>query len=239
MSFFFFDSTMIIIVPALVFALWAQFKVKSTYKKYAQVGSQSGMTGADVAKAILAQEDIAVVSDPSGMPEGSACGLMAIPGHLTDHYDPRDRMLRLSEEVYHGQSVAALGIAAHEVGHAIQHARLYSPLMMRNIVYPVCNVGSTLAFPLFFVGFLFSFPILLQVGIFLFTLAVFFTVLTLPVEFNASSRAMRALASGGYLNQDELRGARKVLSAAAMTYVAAAAMAILQLVRMILLSNRN
>lgn len=239
MSFFFFDSTMLIIVPALVFALWAQFKVKSTYKKYAQIASQSGMTGADVVKAILAQEGIALVADPAGMPEGSACGLMAIPGHLTDHYDPRDRMLRLSEEVYYGQSVAALGIAAHEVGHAIQHARLYSPLMMRNIVYPVCNVGSTLAFPLFFVGFLFSYPLLLQVGIFLFTLAVFFTLLTLPVEFNASSRAMRALASGGYLAEDELRGARKVLSAAALTYVAAAAMAILQLVRMIFLSNRN
>ncbi|MCH7911244.1 MAG: zinc metallopeptidase [Candidatus Hydrogenedentes bacterium] len=128
---------------------------------------------------------------------------------------------------------------AHEVGHAIQHARLYSPLMMRNIVYPVCNVGSTLAFPLFFIGFLFSFPALLQIGIFLFTLAVFFTVLTLPVEFNASSRAIRALASGGYLTEDELQGTRKVLSAAAMTYVAAAAMAILQLVRMIFLSNRN
>ena len=239
MSFFFLDSTIIIIVPPLIFALWAQYKVKSTYKKYAQVASQSGMTGADVARAILAQEDIVLVSDPAGMPEGSACGLMAIPGHLTDHYDPRDRMLRLSEEVYYGQSVASLGIAAHEVGHAIQHARLYSPLMIRNIVYPVCNVGSTLAFPLFFIGFLFSFPALLQIGIFLFTLAVFFTVLTLPVEFNASSRAMRALASGGYLSQDELQGARKVLSAAAMTYVAAAAMAILQLVRMILLSNRN
>ena len=239
MSFFFLDSTILIIVPALIFALWAQYKVKSTYKKYAQVASQSGMTGADVARAILAQEDIALVSNPTAMPEGSACGLMAIPGHLTDHYDPRDRILRLSEEVYHGRSVASLGIAAHEVGHAIQHARLYSPLMMRNIVYPVCNVGSTLAFPLFFIGFLFSFPALLQIGIFLFTLSVFFTVLTLPVEFNASSRAMRALASGGYLSQDELYGARKVLSAAAMTYVAAAAMAILQLVRMIFLSNRN
>lgn len=237
--FFWWDQTILLLIPPFIFAIWAQVKVKSTYSKFSSVPSKSGMTGADVAKAILHAENIVLSHDPSSMPPGSACGLEAIPGHLTDHYDPRDRVLRLSEEVYRGQSVAALGIAAHEVGHAIQHARLYSPLMMRNVIYPISNIGSSLAFPLFFIGLIFSFPILLQIGIGLFTLAVFFTIITLPVELNASSRAMRALAGGGYLAEDELKGARKVLTAAALTYVAAAAMAVVNLLRMVLLSNRN
>jgi Zn-dependent membrane protease YugP len=148
-------------------------------------------------------------------------------------------MLNLSQDVYYGKSIAALGIAAHEVGHAIQHARLYGPLALRNVIYPVCGIGSSLAFPLFIVGLFARSGVLMQVAIALYTFAVFFTLLTLPVEFNASRRALRALASGGHLTPDELAGARKVLSAAALTYVAAAAMAALQLVRMLILSRRN
>ncbi len=237
MPFFFFDSTMILLVPAFLFTIWAQRKVKSTYAKYAEIPTRSGMSGADVAAAILRDENIELTNNPENAPSGAACGLEVVDGQLTDHYDPKSHTLRLSQDIYYGQSIAALGIAAHEVGHAVQHARMYSPLMMRNVVYPICGFGQTLAWPLFFIGFIFSQPMLLQAGIVLFMLAVFFTVLTLPVEFNASSRAMRALASGGYLTDEELVGARKVLNAAALTYVAAAAMAIMHLVRMVLLSN--
>lgn len=231
-----FGPSIVLLLPAIGFAIWAQTKIKSTYARFSKVGNRRGLTGADVAQAILRDENIVITDDPLSAPGAAACSLEAIPGHLTDHYDPRSRTLRLSEDVYHGQSVAALGIAAHEVGHAIQHARLYSPLMMRNVVYPVCNVGTTLAWPLLIIGMI-AFPPLLKLAVIMFTLAVFFTVLTLPVEYNASSRAMRALANGGYLDDEELDGARKVLSAAALTYVAAAAMAIVQLLRVVLLAN--
>ncbi len=232
-----FGPTIVLLLPAIGFAIWAQTKIKSTYARFSKVGNRRGLTGADVAQGILRDENIVITDDPLSAPGGvAACSLEATPGRLTDHYDPRSRTLRLSEDVYHGQSVAALGIAAHEVGHAIQHARLYSPLMMRNVVYPVCSVGTTLAWPLLIIGMI-AFPPLLKLAVIMFTLAVFFTVLTLPVEYNASSRAMRALASGGYLDDEELDGARKVLSAAALTYVAAAAMAIVQLLRVVLLAN--
>ena len=233
---YFFDPTFVLLLPAMAFAFWAQSKIKSTYAHFSKVGNRRGITGADVARAILRDEDIALTDDPSVYTGGPACALEAAEGHLSDHYDPRTRTLRLSEDVYHGQSIAALGIAAHEVGHAIQHARLYSPLMVRNVVYPVCGLGSKLAWPLLIVG-LIAVPLLLKVAVVMFTLAVFFTVLTLPVEYNASSRATRALANGGYLDAEELAGAKKVLSAAALTYVAAAAMAISQLLRVVLLSN--
>ena len=233
---YFFDPTFILLLPAMAFAFWAQSKIKSTYAHFSKVGNRRGITGADVARAILRDENIALTDDPSAYTGGPACALEATQGHLSDHYDPRTRTLRLSQDVYHGQSIAALGIAAHEVGHAIQHARLYAPLTVRNVVYPVCGLGSKLAWPLFIVG-LIAVPILLKVAVVMFTLAVFFTVLTLPVEYNASSRAVRALANGGYLDDEELAGAKKVLSAAALTYVAAAAMAIAQLLRVVLLSN--
>ncbi len=233
---YFFDPTFILLLPAMAFAFWAQSKIKSTYAHFSKVGNRRGITGADVARAILRDENIALTDDPSAYTGGPACALEATQGHLSDHYDPRTRTLRLSQDVYHGQSIAALGIAAHEVGHAIQHARLYAPLTVRNVVYPVCGLGSKLAWPLFIVG-LIAVPILLKVAVVMFTLAVFFTVLTLPVEYNASSRAIRALANGGYLDDEELAGAKKVLSAAALTYVAAAAMAIAQLLRVVLLSN--
>ncbi len=233
---YFFDPTFILLLPAMAFAFWAQSKIKSTYAHFSKVGNRRGITGADVARAILRDENIALTDDPLVYTGGPACALEATQGHLSDHYDPRTRTLRLSQDVYHGQSIAALGIAAHEVGHAIQHARLYAPLTVRNVVYPVCGLGSKLAWPLFIVG-LIAVPILLKVAVVMFTLAVFFTVLTLPVEYNASSRATRALANGGYLDAEELAGAKKVLSAAALTYVAAAAMAIAQLLRVVLLSN--
>ena len=235
--FYFWDPTFLLLIPAMLLAVWAQVKVKSAYAKYSKVNVRSGLTGADVAQLILQDAKIPISNNAQSYPSNVACGLACIPGRMTDHYDPRTRVLNLSEDVYYGRSIAALGIAAHEVGHAIQHARLYSPLALRNIVYPVCNIGSTLAFPLFFIGFLVHFGVLMQLAVVLFTLAVFFTVLTLPVEFNASRRALLALSHGGYLEAEELAGARKVLSAAAMTYVAAAAMAILQLVRMLILSR--
>ena len=233
---------LIFVAPALVLSLWAQAKVKSTYAKYSQIATYSGMTGAQVADRILRDSNIALVDDPERYPGGSACGLEAIPGELTDHYDPRSRTLRLSQDIYHGNSIAALGIAAHEVGHAIQHAKLYAPLMLRNVVYPVCNIGSTLAWPLLIIGFILNSFQLVLLGVALFSLAVVFTVLTLPVEFDASRRAVLALSQGGYLQEDELRGAKKVLNAAALTYVAAAAMAIMQLLYYalpLLLGNRN
>jgi len=239
MPFLLFDPTMVLLIPALLLALWAQYKVKAAYARFSKVGTRSGMTGADVVRLILGEAGISLSQGNGG---AGTCGLEAIGGQMTDHYDPRSRTLRLSDDVYNGRSVAALGIAAHEVGHAIQHAKMYSPLMLRNVVYPVCSLGSTLAFPLFFIGLFVPVGlghVMMQAAILLFSLAVFFTVLTLPVEFDASRRALKALAHGGYLEEDELAGARSVLRAAAMTYVAAAAMALLQLVRMLLIANRR
>ncbi len=241
MPFMFFDWTMILLLPAFAFALWAQFKVKSTYAKYAEMRNRNGLRGVDAAGLILRNENV-TLGNADSYRHGSSSGIECIGGHLTDHYDPRTRTLRLSEEVYHGASIAAVGIAAHEAGHAIQHARMYGPLMLRNVVYPVCSFGSTLAFPLFFIGLFLPVGLghaVIQAAILLFSLAVFFTVLTLPVEIDASRRALRALAGGGHLTDEELVGAKKVLSAAAMTYVAAAAMAILELLRMLMIANRR
>jgi hypothetical protein len=224
------DWTFVLLIPAALFAGWASLKVRSTYAHYAQKGTRSGMTGRQVADAILRDAGVSVT------------GIERIPGEMSDHYDPRTRTLRLSEAVYGGRSIAALGIAAHEVGHAIQHARGYAPMSLRSAVYPLSSLGSSLSFPLFFIGFLFGSEtgaLMMNAGILLFSLAVAFTLVTLPVEFNASSRALKALSSGGYLQTDEMKGARKVLSAAAMTYVASAAMALMQLLRLILLAQRR
>lgn len=233
----FLDATILLLIPGLLFALYAQWKVKSTYNKYAQVATRAGLTGADVAQRILRDADVPYAGHVGGGRGSQGVGLEAVAGHLTDHYDPRDRTLRLSQDVYYGHSIAALGIAAHEVGHAIQHHRSYAPMHLRSLIYPVTSIGSTLAFPLFFIGFFVQYGILMWLGIALFSAAVLFTVVTLPVEFNASSRALAALKQGNYLTQEELKGARAVLSAAAMTYVAATAMAILQLVRLIILAR--
>ncbi len=230
--YFYYDWTWLLLIPALIFAIYAQTKVSSTYERFSEVISRSGYTGAELARTIL---------DRAGTynPELLDVDIVAIPGRLTDHYDPRSRQLRLSEDNYYGRSVASLGIVAHEVGHAIQHARAYAPLTMRNAIVPVANIGSQLAFPLFFMGFLFNAPTLMDIGILAFSLALLFQVITLPVEFDASARAVRILRSGGYMDEEELSMVRKVLTAAALTYVAATAMALLQLVRLLILRDRS
>lgn len=223
---FFYDPTYILIIPALILALYAQFKVQSTFQKYLRVGSSSDLTGAQVARELLDKNQLHNVP------------VEITPGNLSDHYDPRRRILRLSPEVYHGRSLAALGVAAHETGHATQHANEYIPLNIRNAVFPVASFGSSLAFPLFFIGLILGRGglFLMDLGIILFSAAVLFQVLTLPVEFNASSRALQMLEGGGYLSRgQEITGARKVLSAAALTYLAATAMAVLQLLRLLVL----
>ncbi|NUM55327.1 MAG: zinc metallopeptidase [Candidatus Hydrogenedentes bacterium] len=223
-------------IPGVLITIWAQWKVKSAYAKYSQIGTRSGLTGAQVAARVLQDARIGLVGNAKAA-RGQVVSLEAIGGHLTDHYDPRDRTLRLSDEVYHGQSIAALGIATHEVGHAIQHANAYSMLMWRNAIYPVTSIASTLSWPLLLIGLFAGYSPLLNIGIALFAFAVLFTLITLPVEFDASRRALRALADGGYLTDDELYGARKVLGAAAMTYVAAAAVALLELLRLVLIAR--
>jgi Zn-dependent membrane protease YugP len=226
---FFWDYTWLLLIPPLILALYAQAKVRSTYSRYSRVGAASRLTAAQVARQIL---------DTRGAQDVT---IEKIPGQLSDHYDPRKKTLRLSEGVYGSTSLAALGIAAHEAGHAVQHHDHYSPLTIRNAFYPVASLGSTLAFPLFFLGFIFSQKsgpsVLMDLGIILFSAAVLFSVITLPVEFNASKRALAVLQERGYLNGAEMTGARKVLSAAALTYVAATAMAVMQLVRMLILRD--
>jgi Zn-dependent membrane protease YugP len=226
---FFMDYTWFLVIPPLILAVYAQARVRSTYKRYSQVGASSRLTAAEVARQILNSRGAQEVK------------VDKIPGQLSDNYDPRSKVLHLSEGVYDSNSLAALGIAAHEAGHAIQHHNHYSPLAIRNVIYPVANIGSTLAFPLFFIGLITSQKrgpsLLMDLGILLFAGAVLFSVITLPVEFNASKQALAVLKERGYLNQTEMAGARKVLSAAALTYVAATAMAVMQLVRMLLIRS--
>ena len=222
-----FDPTYLLLVPALIISFWAQAKVSSAYNKYKQVRTLNGYSGAQIARMIL-----------------DAAGLFDIPievvnRQLGDHYDPSSRVLRLSPEVYNGSSIASAGIAAHECGHAIQHAESYSPLKVRNSIYPVVNFGSSCSWILFIAGLILSIKPLVYLGILMFSAVVVFQIITLPVEFNASSRALKILDSKGILYGDELRGAKKVLEAAAMTYVAATIMAISQLIRLIAISNRN
>ena len=222
--FYYYDPTYLLLIPGLILALYAQFKVSSTFARFKKEPSRSGLTGAQIARQIL---------DTNG------CGSVRIervPGSLTDHYDPENGVLRLSEEVYGSRSIAALGVAAHEAGHAIQDATDYGPMRIRATLVPVANIGSSAAIPLFMLGLIFSWEPLLKIGILCFSLAVLFYVVTLPVEFNASGRAVALLASG-YLPDDEVQGVKKVLSAAALTYVAAALQAILQLLRLVLLAN--
>jgi Zn-dependent membrane protease YugP len=223
---FFADHTFFLLIPPLILALYAQARVKGAYRKYSQIYASSRISGAQAAHELL---------------QASGAGDVKIekmPGELTDNYDPRTRVLRLSEGVYESSSIAALGIAAHETGHAIQHQTHYQPLHLRSVIYPVASLGSTLAFPLFFIGFIFSRSgpsILMDIGILLFTGAVAFSVITLPVEFNASKRALVLLEERRFLTPDEMTGARQVLKAAALTYVASTAMAAMQLLRMFIL----
>lgn len=221
---YYYDPMYILIIISCVIALIAQVKVKSTYNRYAKVASSKGITGAMVAEQLLRSQGIYDVS------------IQRISGSLTDNYNPRHKTLNLSDSVYNSTSVAAIGVAAHETGHAIQHAQGYGPLSFRTALFPFANIGSQLSWIFIIAGLIFgSTNVLVDIGILMFSLAVLFQLVTLPVEFNASSRALKLLESEGYLYGDENRQARKVLTAAAMTYVAAAATAILQLLRLIYL----
>lgn len=227
MFYYGFDSTWIYLIPALIISVYAQFKISSTFEKYNQVKSMRGYTGAQVARLLL--DNVGLYDIPVEM----------VPGKLSDHYDPTKRVLRLSEDVYESTSVASIGVAAHEVGHAIQHKEFYKPLIIRNSIVPAVNIGSSFSWILFMIGLLFSIKPLLTIGIILFSAVVVFQLITLPVEYNASSRALKILSSRDILYKDEVRGVEKVLDAAALTYVAATLTAIAQLIRLIALSNRE
>ena len=219
-----FDPTYILVLIGVIISLWASAKVKTTYAKYSRVRSMSGMTGAQAAERILYSAGIYDVR------------IEHVRGDLTDHYDPRNRVLRLSDTVYGSTSVAAIGVAAHECGHAVQDQKDYAPLRIRNSLVPVANFGTMAAWPILIVGLIFGYnSTLIHQGILLFSLGVLFQLVTLPVEFDASRRAIEMLGSQGILYGDEVRQTRKVLSAAAMTYVAAAAAAILSLLRLLIL----
>lgn len=223
--FFWGDPTIALLIPVLILAFYAQAKVKGNYKKYMKVNSSVQLTGAEVARTIL---------DRNGLKDVS---ISAVEGILTDHYDPRSRAVNLSREVYMSNSISALAIAAHECGHALQHAWGYTPLILRARILPVANIGSTLAFPMFIAGLFFSIPPLMDLGIVLFAAALVFHLVTLPVEYNASQRAFEQLGDRIIIYQDEMKGARKVLNAAALTYVAATLMALVNLLRLIILRN--
>lgn len=225
---YYMDWTYIFVFIGAIFSIIASAKVKSTFSKYQRVRSATGFTGAQAAERILNQNGIYDVS------------IEHVSGNLTDYYDPRNKVLRLSDATYASSSVAAIGVAAHECGHALQHKENYVPLKLRSAIVPAANIGSRLGIPIILLGVLLGYNYLLvQIGIWVFSLAVLFQIVTLPVEFNASSRAMRMLEQYGILGNEELSKTRKVLSAAAMTYVAAAAASILQLLRLVLLFGRR
>lgn len=216
---------MIILVPAIILSIWAQTKVTSTFKKYSQVRSSLNITGSQLARMLL---------DSNGLYD---IKIERTPGQLTDHYDPRSKVIRLSDVTYSSNSIAALGVVAHETGHAVQHAHHYVPLIVRDAIVPTANIGSSLSWIIFFLGLIFYSPLLMQVGIILFSFFVIFTLVTLPVELDASHRALGMLSNVMVMPQGEVSMARKVLNAAAMTYVASVAMAALQLLRLIFISN--
>ncbi|HIY10254.1 MAG TPA: zinc metallopeptidase [Candidatus Anaerofilum excrementigallinarum] len=213
----------LLVIPAMLIALWAQMRVKSTFAKYSREGTYGGLTGAQAARRIL---------DANGLTD---VRIEPVRGSLTDHYDPRDKVVRLSMDVYGCDTVAAVGVAAHETGHAIQHAVGYFPLQLRNAIIPITNIGSQLSIPLVFIGYFLGMQPLVSLGILLFSLVTVFQLITLPVEFNASRRALATLDEYGMVNDYEHEGVRKVLSAAALTYVAALIVSLANLLRLILL----
>ena len=219
------DPTMLILIPAVLLSGWAQARVQSTFNQYSQIPARGGVTADSVARMLLTLYGMA------NMP------INHVSGSLTDHYDPRNKTLNLSDSVYSSRSIASIGVAAHEVGHAIQHHEAYSPLIFRNSIVPVVNICSTASMPLFFIGLLMANSMLVNIGIMLFSGALVFHLVTLPVEINASSRALKLLEQTHTLAPDELAGAKKVLTAAAWTYIAAALMSVLQLLRLILISR--
>lgn len=223
---FFWDPTMVLLIPAILLSLYAQFKISSSYKRYSKIRSQSGLTGAQAARAILNSNGLYDVR------------VERIGGRLSDHYDPRTRVVNLSEDVYQGSSLSSVAVAAHETGHAIQHSSGYLPMTLRSSFVPVANLGSGAGPILIMVGlFVPSVDWLLPLGIFAFTFAVLFQIITLPVEYNASHRALSLLQEENVLASEEVRGARSVLNAAALTYVAAALASVLTLARFILIAR--
>lgn len=224
---FFWDISMIILIPGLLLAMYAQAKVSSTYNRYKKVTSHSGYTGAQFARKMLNDNGLYDVT------------ITQISGRMSDHYDPRANQVRLSAEVYNGTSIASLGIAAHEVGHAVQHATNYFPLTVRNLVVPVTNFSSSIYMLFIFIGIIMNSFSMIQFGIMLFAVIVIFQVITLPVEFNASRRAIATLGGDGVLDAEELSGAKRVLGAAAMTYVAAMVTAVLQLLQLLMVFGGN
>lgn len=227
-GYFYGDWSLLIVLPALILTIWAQFSVQSAYHKYSRIAIGHGMTGESAARRIL---------DANGLHH---VRIEPIAGEMTDHYDPRTQVIRLSSGVYASNSIAAVGIASHEAGHAVQHAVGYTPIRLRTAIIPVCNFGSMAAMPLFIIGLLVASDALMTVGILAYATVTLFQLITLPVELNASARAMRALGGSGYLTAEETKGARRVLRAAAMTYVAALATSLLSLLRLLLLaSNRR
>lgn len=237
MPFFFYDPTYILVIIAFLISLWAQIKVKSAYAKYSKAPTRVGMTGAGAADTVLRSGGVTDV------------GIVGISGELTDNYNPRTNVISLSKGVIDKTSVAAVGVAAHEAGHALQYAEGYAPIKFRMAIIPVCNIASQLAWPLFALGLVFNTAAdagggigywLMQIGIYAFSFAVLFQLVTLPVEVNASRRALTALRASGSFTDEELSGAKKVLTAAAMTYLAALTGSLLQLLRLILIaSSRN
>lgn len=228
MFFYGIDVTyLILVLPAVIFALWAQTNVKSTFSKYTKIASKRGMTGFDAARQIL---------DANGLRN---VRIAKVQGELTDHFNPSDNTVYLSDTVHSVASAAAIGVAAHEAGHAVQYAVGYTPMKVRSAIIPITNIGSNLAMPLVLLGIVLSFPTLAYIGVIAFGLSTLFQLVTLPVEFNASSRAMDALSAGGQLDTEELKSARKVLTAAALTYVAALAVSLANLIRLFLLVKRG
>jgi len=225
MGFMFWDPTMILIIPALILTMIAQNRVQSAYRKYSKVRNMRGMTGAEAAMHILRRNGLHDVK------------VEMTQGTLSDHYDPRSRVVRLSPGIYQGNSIASIAVAAHECGHAIQHHMGYVPLSFRSAFFPVVNLSSKAAVPIIILGFFLQSVGLMDVGIILFSVVVVFHLITLPVEFNASSRAIVQIEENGFLAVEEVSGAKKVLNAAALTYVASAAMAAMQLLRFIILRN--
>jgi len=228
MPFFYYDSYYLtLVIPAIIIAMFAQFKVQSTFKKYAEIASRRHKTAAEITRQILDENGLFHVE------------VTHVSGHLSDHYDPKANVIRLSDSVYGSTSVASIGVAAHEAGHAVQHAKGYLPIRLRNAVLPVANLGSRLAVPIILIGIIMSLEPLVSIGILLFSALVLFQLVTLPVEFNASRRAISTLGARQILDDEELKGAKKVLSAAAMTYVASALVSAMQLLRLILINRRK
>lgn len=213
---------LILVIPAMIFSMWAQARVNSTFKRYSQQRTYSGMTGYEAARRILAANGLYNVQ------------VERVAGNLTDHYDPKTNVIRLSDSVFGSNSVAAVGVAAHEAGHAVQYAQNYAPIRLRAAIIPVTNIGSQLSIPLVLIGAFMGMDSLINIGLLLFATVAVFQLVTLPVEFNASRRAVYALEMSGSIGDEELYGVKKVLSAAAMTYVAALAVAVANLLRLIL-----